>query len=70
MINLDLIQCICRNMLGCLLQITDSGCMGIKFNDHIQASSVMYTHPLTKAHSFRIFGSANLEKMIFFSSGV
>ena len=53
MINLDLIQCICRNMLCRLLQITDSRCMGIKFNDHIKTFICHRTLVLTKAHSLQ-----------------
>ena len=36
MIYLDPVKCICCQMLGCLLQITDTGCIFEFFNDRIQ----------------------------------
>ena len=63
MIHLDLIQRIGRDMLRSLLQITDS-CGVLKFPDHCIQRLICYNT------RFRTFGSANLEKMIFFSSGV
>ena len=63
MIYLDLIQGIGRNMLRSLLQITDS-CGIFKFLNYCVQRLIRYDM------RFRTLGSANREKMIFFSSGV